>query len=87
MEFRGWGERILPEDSSLMKVEYMGKLEDAVDVEVVTCDEPWTKCQLSDGRILMFKNVVVSVCKLAKIKNQDGSPIYQFKTQKVVKML
>jgi len=69
-----------------MQVEYMGRLEDAVEVDVVTCEEPWAKYQLSDGRILMFKDVVVEVYKLAKIKNRDGSPIYQFKTHRVVKI-
>lgn len=64
----------------------MGKLEDAVEVDIVTCTEPWTQYQLADGKILMFKDVVVGVYKLSSIKNKDGTAIYQFTTHRIVKI-
>ena len=69
-----------------MKVKYQGKEVDAIEVEVVRVSEPWTECQLADGSVLMFKDVVGTVCKLVNEKNLDGSPIYTFRTHRVVRL-
>ncbi|MFA5048899.1 MAG: hypothetical protein WC516_07800 [Patescibacteria group bacterium] len=67
-----------------MKVDYQGKQEEAIEVDVVSVHEPWVECQLSNGKLLRFKGVVISVCRLTNVKNPDGSDIYLFGTQRIV---
>ncbi len=49
-------------------------------------NEPCTECQLADGKVLLFKDVVVVVHKLVDEKQSDGSPIYQFQTNRTVRI-
>lgn len=69
-----------------MKIQYQGKEVDAVEVEVIACDERWNTYQLADGKVLMFKPVLTSVIKVESIKNPDGSDIYQFQCTNVVRL-
>ena len=69
-----------------MKVDFQGKQIEAIEIEVVRTNEPWTECQLADGKVLMFKDVVISVCKAVTETNPDGSPLYLFGTHRVVRI-
>jgi hypothetical protein len=69
-----------------MKVNFQGKEVEATEVEVLTSDEKWNQYQLADGKVLMFKEVLVSVYKLEGVTNPDGTPAYQFQTHKVVRV-
>jgi hypothetical protein len=69
-----------------MKVPYQGKEVEVIEIEVIRCSEPWTECQLSDGKLLMFKDVVFSVFKAITETNPDGSPLYVFQTHRVVRL-
>ncbi len=69
-----------------MKLEYQGKQVEATEIEVVRTNEPWVECQLADGKVLMFRDVVVAVYKLVDEKNPDGSPIYNFQTHRVMRI-
>ena len=69
-----------------MKVKFQGREVEATEVEVVLANEKWNDYQLSDGRILMFKEVMVAVYKLEGEKTPDGNPVYQFQTRKVVRV-
>lgn len=69
-----------------MKVDFKGKQVEAIEVEVIRVNEPWTECQLADGAVLMYKDVIVAVCKLVDEKNPDGSSIYTFSTRRVVRV-
>ena len=68
------------------KLNYQGKEVEATEVEVLTSDEHWNTYQLADGKVLMFKEVLVSVYRLEGEKNPDGTPVYQFQTHKVVRV-
>jgi len=69
-----------------MKIKHGDKEVEAIEVEIVRANEPWVECQLADGKILMFRDVVVSVYKLVDERNPDGSEIYNFQTHRVVRM-
>lgn len=69
-----------------MKVKYQDREVDATEVEVLACDERWNTFQLSDGKVLMYKEVLVSVLRIGNEFNPDGSPVYQFQTHKVVRV-
>ncbi len=69
-----------------MKVPYQGKEVEATEIEVIRTNEPWVECQLADGKVLMFRDVVVAVYKLVNDTNPDGSSIYSFNTHRVVRM-
>lgn len=47
---------------------------------------PWVECQLADGKVLIFRDVVMAVYKLVNNTNPDGSPIYNFQTHRVVRI-
>jgi hypothetical protein len=69
-----------------MKIKYQNKEVDATEVEVLTSDEHWNTFQLADGKVLMYKEVLVSVLRLEGEFNPDGSQVYQFQTHKVVRI-
>ena len=69
-----------------MKIKHGDKEVEAIEIEIVRANEPWVECQLADGKILMFRDVVVSVYKLVDERNPDGSEIYNFQTHRVVRM-
>ena len=69
-----------------MKIKYRNREVEATDVEVLRVNEPWTECQLADGKVLMFKDVIVSVHKLAGEVNPDGGPIYVFQTNRTIRV-
>jgi len=70
----------------MAKVKYQGREVEATEVDVVSSDEKWNQYQLVDGKVLMFKEVLVSVFKLTNEVNPDGSSVYQFQTHKVVRV-
>ena len=47
-------------------------------MEVLTSSEHWNEYQLVDGKVLMFKEVLVSVFRIEGETNPDGTPAYQF---------
>lgn len=69
-----------------MKVDFKGKQVEAIEIEVIRVNEPWTECQLADGAVLMYKDTIVAVYKLTDEKSPDGSPIYTFQTHRVVRI-
>jgi len=69
-----------------MKLTYQGREVEATEVEPVTSEEHWNSYQLSDGRVLMFKEVLVSMYRIEGETNPDGTPVYQFQTHKVVRL-
>jgi len=69
-----------------MKVEFKGRQVEAVEVGALFSKEPWSEHQLSDGKVLMYKDTLVSVFKVLEEKNPDGSDIYTFQTQRVVRV-
>ena len=69
-----------------MKIPYQGRQVDATEVEVLTSEEHWNEYQLADGKVLMFKEVLVSVFRVEGEKNPDGTQVYQFQTHKVVRL-
>jgi hypothetical protein len=69
-----------------MKIKYQNREVDATEVEVLTSAEHWNTFQLSNGKILMYKEVLVSVLLLEGEFNPDGSPVYQFQTHKIVRI-
>ena len=69
-----------------MKVQYQGKDAEANEVEVLISDEHWNTYQLADGKVLMFKEVLVSVIKIEGETDPQGNPVYQFQTSKVTRI-
>ncbi len=69
-----------------MLIDFQGQKVEAAEVEVTQANEHWNEYQLSDGKVLMFKEVLVAVYKLAGKTNPDGTPMYQFQTSKVVRI-
>ena len=55
-------------------------------MEVLTSSEHWNEYQLVDGKVLMFKEVLVSVFRIEGETNPVGTPAYQFQTHKVVRV-
>lgn len=63
-----------------MKVNYQGKEVEANEVEVLMAQERWNEYQLSDGKVLLLKMVLVGVQRIEGVTNPDGTPAYQFQT-------
>ncbi len=68
-----------------MKFNWQGKDIDVDEVEVLSCTEPWSQYQLSDGTVLSIKTVLVSVLKARKEKNSDGTTLYITKSSNILK--
>jgi hypothetical protein len=66
-----------------MKIQYQGKEVEANEVEVILSKEQWNEYQLSDGKILLLKTVLVDIQKIEGETNPDGTPIYQYQTHLV----
>lgn len=66
-----------------MKVQYQGKEVEATEVEVLLNKEQWNEYQLSDGKVLLLKTVLVGIQRIEGLTNPDGTPIYQFQTHLV----
>ena len=69
-----------------MKVKYQNREVEATEVDVLTSDEHWNTFQLADGKVLMYKEVLVAILRLEGELNPDGSQVYQFQTHKVVRV-
>ena len=69
-----------------MKIEFKGRQIEATEVEVLFSSEPWNEYQLADGRCLRLKEILGSVYKLEGENNSDGTPVYQFRTHKVMEV-
>ena len=70
----------------MMKIKYQDREVEATEVEVLTAEEHWNSYQLVDGKVLMFKEVLVSVFRIEGETNPDGTTVYQFRTHKVVRV-
>lgn len=66
-----------------MKIQYQGREVEANEVEVLLSKEQWNEYQLSDGKVLLLKLVLVGIQKIEGITNPDGTPAYQFQTHLV----
>ena len=66
-----------------MKTRYKGKEVDAQEIEVILSKEQWNEYQLSDGKVLLLKTVLVSIQRIEGETNPDGTPVYQFQTHLV----
>lgn len=69
-----------------MKINFQGEMVEATEVDVLTSNERWNEYQLADGKVLMFKEVLVSVLRVEGKTNPDGTQAYQFQTAKVVRV-
>ena len=69
-----------------MKINYQGQDIEAAEIEVISGNECWNEFQLADGKMLRYKEVLISVYKIEGKLNPDGSQVYQFKTNKVVEI-
>jgi len=69
-----------------MKISFQGETVEATEVEVLTSSEHWNEYQLADGKVLMFKEVLVAVLKVEGKTSPDGSQAYRFQTHKVVRV-
>ena len=69
-----------------MKVNFQGEMVEASEVEVLVSSERWNEYQLADGKVLMFKEVLIAIFKLEGKTNPDGTQAYQFRTSKVVRV-
>jgi len=69
-----------------MKIKFQGEEVEATEVEVISGNECWNEFQLADGKVLMYKEVLVSVHRIEGKTNPDGTPMYQFQTNKVVRV-
>ncbi len=69
-----------------MLVDFQGSKVEATEVEVLSSNEHWNEYQLADGKVLMFKEVLIAVYILNGKTNPDGSQTYQFQTSKVVRV-
>ena len=66
-----------------METQWQGKEVEATEVDVILSKEQWNEYQLSDGKILLLKTVLVGIQKIEGVTNPDGSPVYQFQTHLV----
>jgi len=71
---------------AIQKVPYRGYTIDAVEVEVITSNEPWNEYQLGNGKVLMIKTVLISVLRALSEKNADGSDLYLTQTTNHVRV-
>ena len=69
-----------------MKVKFKDKEVEGKEIDVLLSNEKWNEYQLSDGNILMFKEVLISVVKVIGEQNPDGTPAYIFQTHKVTRI-
>ena len=69
-----------------MKLTYQGREVEATEIEVLTAEEHWNEYQLGDGKVLMFKEILVSVSKIEGETNPNGTQVYQIQTHKVVRV-
>jgi len=65
---------------------YQGKEIEVIEVEPVTSNEVWNEYQLSDGKVLSIKTVLITTLKAVSEKDADGNSLYVVKTQQIVKV-
>jgi len=65
---------------------YKGKEIEVVEVDVLTANEPWNEYQLSDGRVLFIKTILVKVLHALHEKSPDGDHLYITNTSNVIKV-
>lgn len=62
-----------------VKVDYMGKMLDGVEVSIDESTERWSEIKLSDGSLIRAKIGLVGATRVAGEYDQDGNPAYVFK--------
>lgn len=55
---------------------FKGKDIEVEEIETITQHEPWNEYQLSNGKVVMAKMVLIEVQKAVDEKNPDGSDMY-----------
>lgn len=69
-----------------MLINYQGRQIDVDEVEVLTETERWNEYQLSDGKVLSVKTVLVKVARANSEVDKDGNKLYVVNTQQIVKV-
>ena len=65
---------------NMKKIPYQGRDIEVQEVDVISGNEPWNEYQLTDGKILLIKTVLVEVNRATTDKNPDGSDLYVVST-------
>ena len=66
------------------KMNLQGKDVDATEVRFQTLKEEWNEYQLMDGTVLKMKTVVGEVFRIENTYDNEGSPVYQVKSNNLV---
>jgi len=69
-----------------MLIKYQGKDMEVNEVETLTETERWNEYQLTNGKVLSIKTVLISTCEAVDEKTPDGKPLYIVKTHNIVKV-
>jgi hypothetical protein len=69
-----------------MFIPYNGRQIEVAEVDVLSCNEPWSEYQLSEGTILLHKTVLVAVYKASNEKDPEGNALFLTKSQNIVKI-
>lgn len=69
----------------MSKAMFQGKEIEVIEIEVISCNEPWNEYQLADGTLLSIKTVVTSIAKAVNELTQDKEALYLVKSQNIVK--
>jgi hypothetical protein len=67
----------------IIKVNYQGKLVDAVEMEFKAKEE-WNIYELSDGTILRMKPVATTIIKVLNEYDPSGNPSYMLQSSNVL---
>ncbi len=62
-----------------VKVEYLGKMVDGVEVDINESTERWSDVRLADGTVLKVKLSIVVATRVPGEYDQDGNPAYVLK--------
>lgn len=67
-----------------VKIPYLGRSVDGVEMDFKTINEEWNEYQISDGSTIRIKLVMTNIVKLSEEVDRDGTPVYVAKTSNVM---
>lgn len=70
----------------MQTADFRGKTIEVEELDSLTSHEPWNEYQLSNGKVLMIKTVLIAVSKAVYEKTPDGKDLYLTQTQHIIKV-
>lgn len=64
-----------------MKIPYNNQMIEATEVEPIASKEEWNEYQMSNGKVLLIKALLIRALRANDMKAPDGTPLYNIQSQ------